>query len=143
MNDREQRGPRLRQTRRLARWARVLSALDRVSQVIAAARVSLAVLAIVLVAVAARSDAWRRPAGWAALAAVAGFAGAVAAHRRIHRRREIARGLVGAIEREILRIDGRWRDIPDDGAAFGGSALAEDLSLFGRGSLFQRSEERR
>ena len=133
----QEKGPRRRQTRRLARWARALSALDRVSQVIAAARVSLAVLAIVLLAVAARSDAWRRPAGWAALAAVAGFSGAVAAHRRVHRRREIARGLVSAIEAEILRLDGRWREIPDDGAALGGSALAEDLSLFGRGSLFQ------
>lgn len=107
------------------------------SAAIAAVRFAVALTAIALLVVAVRSDEWRRAATWAALGAALAFMVLVALHRRFHRRLAIARGLVAAIDREILRLDGRWRELPENGRVFGGSPLAEDLSLFGQASLFQ------
>ncbi|MHB1329934.1 MAG: MutS-related protein, partial [Gemmatimonadales bacterium] len=67
------------------------------------------------------------------------FIGLVVWHERIARRRELLARSVAYYERGVARLEHRWRDSGDDGARFRSEShlYADDLELFGPGSLFQ------
>ncbi len=67
------------------------------------------------------------------------FIGLVVWHERIARRRERLARSVAYYERGVARLEHRWREGGDDGARFRSEShlYADDLELFGPGSLFQ------
>ncbi len=67
------------------------------------------------------------------------FVALVVWHERIARRRERLARSVAYYERGVARLEHRWRDGGDDGARFRSEShlYADDLELFGPGSLFQ------
>jgi len=78
-------------------------------------------------------------AWWIAVAA-AGFGVLAIVHEATIRRRVRAQRAVTFYERGLSRISDRWARAGDDGARFADPAhpYADDLDLFGPGSLFQR-----
>ena len=79
------------------------------------------------------ADAW-----WLALPALA-FAALVRGHDRVIRARLAAERSIGFYERGLSRIEDRWSDGGETGERFRSDdhPYANDLDLFGRGSLFQ------
>src|SRR5262245_17880191 len=75
-----------------------------------------------------------------ALPAAIVFGVLVVWHSRIFAAEDEARRWARVNRDAEARCTGRWRDLPDDGERFGKVAhpFADDLDLFGRGSLFQR-----
>ena len=61
------------------------------------------------------------------------------AHERIRRRQRLAARSIAFYERGLARIEDRWRGTGETGERFRDSAhvYAEDLDIFGRGSLFE------
>lgn len=68
------------------------------------------------------------------------FLSLVAKHDRVLSAEQQARRRSFVAERSERRIGGTWRSLPDDGSdlATRGHAYADDLDLFGPGSLYQR-----
>ena len=62
-------------------------------------------------------------------------------HDRLIERRRVAGASLAYVEGSRIRLDERWRSLPDEGAdlvsRWGGDGLAGDLDLFGPASLFQ------
>ena len=83
---------------------------------------------------------WRGSAGawWLALPALA-FAALVRSHDRVIRARLAAERSIGFYERGLSRIEDRWSDGGETGERFRSDdhPYANDLDLFGPGSLFQ------
>jgi hypothetical protein len=77
-------------------------------------------------------------AAWVALPAAAFFV-VLVLHARLLNARDRARAAVAFYERALDRIDGRWSGRGDAGERFRQSdhLFADDLDLFGRGSLFE------
>ncbi len=80
---------------------------------------------------------------WAALAlstlGLLGFVALVLYHARVLRAEEHAQRRVKVSELAELRLSEAWRQLPDDGTELTSSeGFADDLDLFGPGSLFQR-----
>ncbi|MEO8026652.1 MAG: DNA mismatch repair protein MutS [Bryobacteraceae bacterium] len=93
------------------------------------ARLGLVIVALVFV--------WQ--ASWWVLLPIAGFAGLVVWHEQVARRRQLAVRRIAFYERGVARLDGGWPETGSHGERFrdGEHVYAEDLDLFGRGSLFQ------
>lgn len=75
-----------------------------------------------------------------ALLALASFVGFIVWHGRVDRREQAAARSAEVNADAVLRVSGRFRELPDDGARFAEPKhpFASDLDLFGPASLFQR-----
>src|SRR5262249_54200188 len=73
------------------------------------------------------------------LVPVCAFVALMMAHERLMRRLERGRRAVAYFERGIARLKGEWQGHGDTGAEFlpAGHPYAQDLDLFGKGSLFE------
>jgi len=104
-------------------------------------RIGNARLLIFLAAAAVAWAAWGHDAisGWWVAAPVAGFIALLVIHDRVLRARLLAERAVRYYERGIARIEDRWAGGGERGDRFHDPAhpYAEDLDLFGKGSLFQ------
>ena len=100
------------------------------------ARLLVAVAAAVMVWLAVGRNAM---AGWWLLAPVAVFAALAVAHDRVLRRRAVAARAVEYCERALARLDHHWAGAGEPGDRYSDPShpYAEDLDLFGRGSLFE------
>ncbi len=118
-----------------ARRDRVLG-LERADVRLANLRLAVAVLALGL-AYAAFGPGWLSPLWLLVLAA--GFVALVVRHDVVARRQGEARSAVRFYERGLLRLDDRWAGSGSQGERFGGveHPYAQDLDLFGKGSLFE------
>ncbi|MBN2191886.1 MAG: DNA mismatch repair protein MutS [Polyangiaceae bacterium] len=74
------------------------------------------------------------------LVALVTFAGLAAHHARVLEDEDDALRRVRVNRDAEVRVTGRWRDLPEDGARFADPShpYTSDLDVFGRGSLFQR-----
>ena len=118
---------------RLAARRTTLAALER--RHIVFSRVRLALLAVgILLLVILRQDALP----WVA-ALIAVFVGVAAAHARALHARDLARRAVTWYERGLERLDHGWVGRGDGGDRFRpvDHRYADDLDIFGRGSLFE------
>jgi hypothetical protein len=77
--------------------------------------------------------------GWWLSAPVAAFAGIAVYHSRVLRARELAERAVIFYEKALARTEDRWSGMGETGERFDDPhhVYAEDLDLFGTGSLFQ------
>ncbi len=75
-----------------------------------------------------------------ALASLVAFAGFVVWHGKVERREQAAARSAEINADAVLRVSGRFRELPDDGALFNEPKhpFASDIDLFGHASLFQR-----
>lgn len=93
-----------------------------------------------LALIAAAFGAWR---GWwspgGILLPIAAFAVIAILHERLARRQHAAERVAAYYERGLERVDGNWQGRGASGEAFrdAGHVYAEDLDLFGAGSLFE------
>jgi hypothetical protein len=73
------------------------------------------------------------------LAPIVAFVGLIVMHERLLRRTERRRRAAGYFERALARLDGRWAGTGETGERYLDPAhpYAQDLDLFGRGSLFE------
>ena len=80
-----------------------------------------------------------RPSVYWLIAAIVAFIVLVVLHRRILRAKSIAERASDLYKRGIARIEDRWSGVGDTGEAFAtpDHVYAEDLDIFGPGSLFQ------
>jgi hypothetical protein len=113
-----------------------VAALDR--QDAWAARGRLAVFVAALLA-GALAFGWRALSAWWLVVPGAAFLVLAALHERIFRARDRARRAVAFYEAALSRIDGTFagKGIPGDRYAEGTHPYAQDLDLFGAGSLFE------
>jgi hypothetical protein len=84
--------------------------------------------------------AWRSAIGfWWLLAPVAGFVWLIRRHDCVLRGRELAIMGIGFYERGLARLEDRWIGTGEPGERFrdGRHVYANDMDLFGRGSLFE------
>ncbi|MCU0670968.1 MAG: DNA mismatch repair protein MutS [Myxococcota bacterium] len=129
------RSPRVEIERRLAARRAVLAAADVRARSLSHAR--LAVFAgAALVALLGFGGGWLDPR-WTLLPAL-GFVGLVIAHDRVLRRRDEAARAVRCYEDALARLDGDFSGRGPTGERFRDPehAYADDLDLFGTGSLF-------
>ena len=93
------------------------------------ARLALVLIGLVIV--------WR--GSWWVVAPIAGFIGLVIWHEQVMRKRDIARRRISFYQRGLARLAGAWSEAGSQGERFRDPehVFAEDLDLFGRGSLFQ------
>ena len=128
--------PRAEYARRLQAQAQVTAALDR--RHVALGNVQLAVaVAGVAAAWMALGRHWFAP--WWLVAPVAAFATLAFVHERAIRRRKRAARLAAFYEKGLARLEDRWDGQGSGGERFDDPAhpYAEDLDLFGKGSLFE------
>ncbi len=119
-------------------------ALGRSAGAISTARLVCALAAIVL----SGCVVWGplpRPA-WAGVALlVAVFFSLVVVHAQVFARKDRADAAVRYHERGLLRLAGKWTEFPSTGDRFlaeaASHAFADDLDVFGKGSLFQLLDE--
>lgn len=121
--------------RRNARQSRV-TAYEQLHIRLGYVRLVLFALMAILVWAAFRSHSI---SGWWLFAPVAAFAGIAVYHSRVLRARELAGRAVAFYERSLARIEDRWMGAGETGERFDDPhhVYAEDLDLFGTGSLFQ------
>lgn len=122
--------------KRLERWQGIVARDDRLFHVLGNCRLGVAVIAAVLAWIAFGNGIL---SGWWLLLPAAGFVGLVVVHERIFRRQEFGRRAVRYYERGLARVEGEWAGTGSPGDAFRDAAhvYAEDLDLFGSGSLFE------
>src|SRR5439155_4694671 len=77
--------------------------------------------------------------GWLIAAPAAAFSALLIYHARLLRARDRAKRAARYYERAIARIEDRWLGTGESGARFRdpNHPYAEDLDLFGQGSLFE------
>jgi hypothetical protein len=120
---------------RLARWRSRFETLSMSDARLAAAR-----LATFAAAMALAYGVWQMGlTGWLLLIPVAVFAAIAIRHDAIIRARNAAQTSIGFYERGLARIDDRWIGSGRTGDQFRDPShpCADDLDLFGRGSLFE------
>jgi len=80
-----------------------------------------------------------RPSIYWLIASILAFITLVILHRRILRAKSLAERAIDLYKRGIARIEDRWIGLGDTGEAFAtpDHIYAEDLDIFGQGSLFQ------
>lgn len=129
-------GPREEYARRLAERRAEFARQDRLDGWIAAARLGAAIVAGALL----WAGIARYPLAlwWLPLPGMV-FVALVILHARVTGSRECAARAAAYHQRAIDRLENRWQGQGEDGARFLDTAhpYAEDLDLFGRGSLFQ------
>jgi hypothetical protein len=121
--------------RRNARQARVAD-YEKIHIRLGNVRLLLFVTAAILAWAAFRA---RSLSGFWLAAPVAAFAGIAVYHSRILRARELAERAVTFYEKALARVEDRWSGSGETGERFDDPhhVYAEDLDLFGTGSLFQ------
>jgi len=122
---------------RLARWRARLVALSALDARLAAGRLLVFGTAAALVLA---YFGWRMPwAAWLLLAPALAFVALVLQHDRVIRDRDRSAALVGFYERGHARIEDRWAGSGSSGDRYRSDhhPYANDLDLFGEGSLFQ------
>jgi hypothetical protein len=99
-------------------------------------RLLLAVVAVILGWASLRAHSI---SAWWLFAPVVAFAGVAWYHSRILRARELAERAVSFYEKALARVEDRWAGAGETGERFGDPhhVYADDLDLFGKGSLFQ------
>ena len=128
--------PRAEYARRLESQGRVVEAFEQRHVAIGNAQLAVAIAGI--------AGAWMAvgrhwfPPWWLFVPAVA-FAALALVHESTIRGRKRAERLAGFYKKCIARIEGRWAGQGDGGERFDDPAhpYAEDLDLFGKGSLFE------
>ena len=127
--------PRAEYDRRLAAWRERIAALDRINFIISNVRLAVALIDAVLLWLAfirsTISPAWPL-AGWLAFGAIA------VVHARRLSQFERAQRAERVYLRGLDRVADRWAGTGRDGAdCLGDHPYANDLDLFGNGSLFE------
>lgn len=112
-----------------------LSACDVADARFAAARLALAFVALVLGVGAFGAARW---SGWWLVLPLASFVATAVAHARLVDRRTHARRRLAHVQRALARLEDRWHGRGPTSTALQpvGHPYAEDLDLFGVGSLF-------
>jgi hypothetical protein len=128
--------PHREYTRRLQERRAVSALLDQRHIAFGNAKVALFALLVLMGWIAFtyhRFSAWWLPAPGAALAAL------MIAHERLIRQRRAARRACAFYEKGLARIEDRWAGAGESGERFDDPShpYAEDLDLFGKGSLFE------
>ncbi len=120
---------------RRARLLAELAACDRADARFASSRLTLAGVAAAL---AVGAFGFQRWSGWWILMPVALLAATMVAHARLLERQTHARRRLAHVDRALARLDDRWQGlgVTDIAHQPPGHPYAEDLDLFGRGSLF-------
>jgi hypothetical protein len=128
--------PQSEYQRRLEQWRCELHSSTRRGIQVGNLRLATA-LAAVLLALAA--FAWHFISGWWLLVPLAVFIGLVIYHEQVVRRQQFAQRGIGYYERGLRRLDDRWPGTGSSGEQFDDPShvYAEDLDLFGKGSLFE------
>ena len=128
--------PRVEYARRLKAQGRVVAAFERRHVALGNAQLALAVAGILAVWMAVGRH-WF--AVWWLQAPAVGFVALALVHERVIRRRKRAERLSGFYQKCIARIEDQWAGHGDGGERFDDPAhpYAEDLDLFGKGSLFE------
>jgi hypothetical protein len=128
--------PRAEYARRLEAQGQVVAELERRHVAFGNAQLTVAI-AGVMAAWMAVGRHWFAP--WWLLLPVAAFAALALLHERVIRVRKRAERLAAFYEKGIARLEDRWAGQGDSGERFDDPAhpYAEDLDLFGRGSLFE------
>ncbi len=128
--------PRSEYSSRLAGWNRRATEYQQTFVHLGNVRLGIAGVAAVMAWAAFAREAF---SGWWLLAPLALFVAVAAYHERIARRQQFAQRAVAYYERALARLDGRWAGAGSTGDRFKDPAhvYAEDLDLFGRGSLFE------
>ncbi len=128
--------PRAEYARRLEAQGQVVSGLERRHVALGNAQLA--------VAVAGVTAAWMAVgrhwfASWWLLVPLTAFAAMALLHERVLRIRKRAERLASFYEKGIARLEDRWAGQGDGGERFDDPAhpYAEDLDLFGKGSLFE------
>ena len=119
-----------------ARWAAIATQLEGRERRVSGARLG-CVLAAGAVFWIGYDTGWWSPA--LALVFVVGFAALVVYHDRLIRRRKRAQRAAAYHEGSLARIEGRWAGSGAEGEDYRDPThpYAEDLDLFGRGSVFE------
>ena len=122
-------------TGRRARLLAELARCDLADARFASARLTLAAVAAAL---AIGAFGFQRWSGWWILMPVALLAATVVAHARLLERQTHARRRLAYVDRALARLDDRWQGLGVTATAHQppGHPYAEDLDIFGRGSLF-------
>jgi hypothetical protein len=112
-----------------------LATFDRADARFAAARLTLGAVALVL---AVGAFGWQRWSGWWLLVPVLALAVTAVAHARLLERQAHARRRLAHADRALARLEDRWQGLGVTSAAHlpAGHPYAEDLDIFGAGSLF-------
>jgi hypothetical protein len=120
---------------RLAARCAARDALTAADQRLAQARLATFFSAVVLAFLAWRSGV----SPWSLLAPVAVFVWLVRSHARVLNARELAVRAIGFYEHGLARLEDRWIGTGEAGERFRDDrhVYANDLDLFGRGSLFE------
>ena len=128
-------GPRAEYRRRADRHRARGADAARREETISRIRLGVAVVTAVLVALAFVG----RLSPWWLLAPAAAFGGLLVVHARARRRRRQAERGVAFHERGLARLDGQWAGTGRTGARFVDPhhPYAEDLDMFGEGSLYE------
>lgn len=104
-------------------------------------RISVARGVVFVAAVLALAGGYDGSAGLGALGAALlfVFARLVVCHRRAARRLVLLTARLSVLDGMLTRFDGRWRELPEDGAAYLAAARPQltDLHVFGPSSLYQ------
>lgn len=123
-------------TSRRDRWRADHTALDATFRRIGNWRLAVVGAAVFLLWLAF----WRGAiSGWWLLAPLAGFIALIVWHERVVRRRAFAERAVRHYERGLARLSHHWAGTGNTGEQFrdGSHVYAEDLDVFGKGSLFE------
>jgi hypothetical protein len=128
--------PHAEYARRLQERQAVAARLDERHRRLGNAKVAVFAM-LVLMGWIALTHHWFR--GWWLLAPGAVLAALVIAHERVIRARLAARRASGFYEKGLARIEDRWAGTGEPGDRFDDPShpYAEDLDLFGKGSLFE------
>ena len=128
--------PRAEYARRLEAQSQVVAAFERRHVALGNAQLAVAVAGVAALWMAVGRH-WFPP--WWLLLPAAAFAALAILHERVIRGRKRAERLAAFYEKCIARIEGRWAGQGDGGERFDDPAhpYAEDLDLFGKGSLFE------
>ncbi len=120
---------------RRARLLADLAAHDRGDARFAAARLAVGALALGL---GIGAFGWQRWSGWWLLLPAVAFAAIAVAHARLLERQTHARRRLAHVDRALARLEDRWQGQGVTSTAHlpAGHPYAEDLDLFGAGSLF-------
>jgi hypothetical protein len=132
----EPRQPRQEYTARREYWLKERSVLDRLYIVIGNWRLIVFLAAAVLAAL----SFWRGlVSGWWLLVPLCVFIALVVWHARVARRQTFAKRGLAYYDRGLARLDDHWSGTGTQGEGFRNPqhVYAEDLDVFGTGSLFE------
>jgi hypothetical protein len=128
--------PRQDYQQRLARWQAIGEHESRRFDLLGNIRLATAIAAAILAWLAFLSQVI---SGWWLLAPLGVFVALIIAHERVARRNEFAKRAMRFYERGLARLENRWAGTGSDGNAFRDPdhPYADDLDVFGQGSLFE------